>query len=68
MHMKIERLSATHIIGEQRRYVLYRLGVPQTRPDGWVMVLMANGTKIQNAVCHETGVVEEAAASASWAG
>lgn len=36
------------------------MGAPITIPDGWVMVLRAIGTKLQNAVCHETVCVPAA--------
>jgi hypothetical protein len=57
--MTIDKQSIAQMIGEHRKNVRYRLGIPHTRPDGWVITLIAKGTSVQKAVCHDTGEAEE---------
>jgi hypothetical protein len=47
-----EKASAAQRMGEQRRYVQYRLGRPYPRPPGGVIKLTASGNNVQKIVCH----------------
>ena len=47
-----EKASAAKRMGEQRRYVQYRLGWPHTRPPGGVIELITSGNNVQKIVCH----------------
>lgn len=53
--MRIARPSAPHIIGELHQYSRLRLGLPNSRPEGWPMGLMARERRTHNATCHVTG-------------
>ena len=52
--MMIDKESAAHMIGRQRRYVQYLVSRPNIQPHGWAITFTASGTSVQNAVSHET--------------
>jgi hypothetical protein len=51
----IDILSAIYKIGELRRYVQQQLGMLYIQPEGCVIILTARETRVQKAVCQDTG-------------
>jgi hypothetical protein len=45
--MKIDRVSTAQMSGLQRIYVRYLPGTPQIRPEGWPIVFIASGIRVQ---------------------
>jgi hypothetical protein len=52
-----DRASSAQRIGELCKYVRCHVLSERTLPDGWVMMFVARGMRVQKAVCHDT--VEE---------
>jgi hypothetical protein len=48
-----DRASSAQRIGELRKYVRCHLLSKRTLPDGWVMMFVARGMRVQKAVCHD---------------
>jgi hypothetical protein len=54
-----ERALRAQRMGEERIYVLYRMGRERIRPEGCVMTFVARGMRVQKRVCHDTSATED---------